>query len=147
MLARTFAPRTVYRYMQGMHTDGLRSITNGNQLISDLSQYQKFLHAFGLEPIEVQKAYDISSDAHSKTEARRRLIQSFGEAEAQAVAARDWEMFHDIRRKEILMGLPLASTSKSRKSRLAKRRPGTDMISRREDFKTRREIKRIYGDR
>ena len=146
MATRAFGPRTLYRGMQTVYTEGLQNLETGNLTIAKLNTFQKMAHTFGISPLEEAQHYDRAAEVNRNAKSRNRQIQTFGEAEAQAIQDKDWKLFRRLKRDERLLGVPTDSVARSREARLIKRAPGTDSLSRQSDFRTRLEQRRIFGD-
>ncbi len=145
-MTRAFGPRTLYRGMQTVYTEGLQNLETGNLTIAKLNTFQKMAHTFGISPLKVAKHYDQAAEINRSADARNRQIQTFGEAEAQAIASKDWKLFRRLRGDEVALGVPTDSVARSRKAHLSKREAGTDSISRRASISARLEQRRIFGE-
>lgn len=111
--ARATLPRTMYRGMQVIGTQGLRSLTTGNQLISELTIPEQVSYIFGITPLDVQKFYDVSSEMYEDQQTTRHLITTYGRAADEAIARRDFKGLAYIMRQALYNRVPTDSVLRS----------------------------------
>jgi hypothetical protein len=120
-LAQFLAPRTLQRWMSLGGDNSLRSLRTGNSLLPAMGEPQAWMHILGLTPLEVAKAFDLSSEAWKDQKTTRARVSAFGEELADAWMAGDRRGARLVLGRAAAMGLPVDSITRSATARMSKR--------------------------
>lgn len=140
---RAVAPRTAYRGWQSMWSDGIRALSTGNQLISDITIPERVAFSFGFTPVEVQQYYDLGSELYEKKERLDGRIAQYGELMAQAYREEDYDQIASLARQAVVVGVPIDRVVSSMRRRYSN--DMGDSVDRQVDEYTAWEKKRRWG--
>jgi hypothetical protein len=104
--------------MQTTADGGFQSLKTGNRLFSDISMPKRLLFATGLQPLDIAKQFDISSEMFADQERMRERVADFGSALAQAWVSKDRGAARDIEASLFMAGVPIDSVYRSANARL-----------------------------
>lgn len=116
--AYALSPRALYKATAQVEDGALKAIRNGQPIIQGIPFHEKLLNSFGLTPLKISKAYELSEELWSDREKVKASVQSLGEAYAQAHLAQDQARMAFVVSRAVETGLDLSSVMKSAATRL-----------------------------
>lgn len=120
MFFRAFAPKTMYRTMATVEDGVINSLSTGNPVLKDQGVMDRVLFSLGFNPVQIEKAYAVSSELWDDQNAMRAAVQKYGEAMAHAFEHDDQKLMETIAMRAVSEGVDLSSIERSAMSRLAK---------------------------
>lgn len=118
--SRALGPKSLYRSLQVIEDDALRSLQTGYPVISGLSLSQRAAYAAGFTPTDIERAYRVNEELWQDMNSRRDATTRFGEQLYQASRAGDGELMNRILMRATVEGLDVSSVIRSWKARAQK---------------------------
>jgi hypothetical protein len=128
-LMQAFAPRAVFRAFASTEGDYIKSMSTGYPQVRDVSPLSKFFYGAGMNQVEVERQQVAARELWKDDQARRKQIEQFGKALADAQLNGDFDEMARINQTAILRGLPVSSIYSSARTR-TQREQQQDLLSR-----------------
>lgn len=129
MLARAFAPTTVYRAMGALQPDQITQLGTGMPLVKNVPPVHRALYALGFNPVELDRAQAVSQELYDSKQKMTAQITKLGTAWAAAEQNKDNAQMAMIIRQGVTWGVDVSSVISSGMNRLEKQRQ--DVVERR----------------
>lgn len=130
LMARTFAPTTVYRAMATMSGDNsISSLGSGLPTVKDVSPVHRALYTLGFNPVELDRAQAVSTELYESQTKMKAQVTAYGKAWAEAELGKDNTSMAKIMRNAVTQGVDVSSVISSGLATLAKERQ--DVVERR----------------
>ncbi len=129
LMARAFAPTTIYRSMAVMDGDKISSLGTGLPTVKDVSPIHRALYGLGFNPVELDRAQAVSNEIYESTAAMKKKTTAYGKSWAEAELGKDNAGMARIMRNAVAEGVDVSSVINSGLSLLSKQRQ--DVIERR----------------
>jgi hypothetical protein len=112
-LVRALAPKTLYRAMAVAQDHAVHSMSTGFPITHDLGLGGALLYTAGLNPVELEKTYDVYNDIRDDQQKRKDQTTALGKAMAQALDAGDGAEANRILARTMAIGLDTSSVMRS----------------------------------
>lgn len=112
-VARALAPRSVYRAIQAVQDEKLRSMNTGYPITDALKWNERLLYGAGLNPLYVEKTQAAADILWRDSEKRRELTTSMGRAWADAIVNNRGDNLSKITATAIAHQIDLSSVIRS----------------------------------
>ena len=130
LMARTFAPTTVYRSMAAMGGDNaIHSLGTGLPTVKNVSPIHRALYGLGFNPVELDRAQAVSNELYESQQSMKAAVIKYGKAWAGAEQNGDREAMARIMRNAVTQGVDISSVIASGMTNLEKQRE--DAVGRR----------------
>ena len=117
LMARTFAPKTIYQTMAAMSDPtNIIALGTGYPTLQDVSPAYKMLHGFGFNSVELDRAQAVSQELFKNKEAHRAMITKLGRNWVDARTQGDSQQMAYIMRQAMMWGIDISSVMKSAKA-------------------------------
>lgn len=117
---RALGPKSLYRTMQVIEDESLRSLTTGYPITKNLDMWQRFMYATGFTPVEVDRAYRASDELWRDQNERTKMVQALGEQYYRAQTQHDRVTQQYLLNRAVALGLSSSSVLKSASAHYAK---------------------------
>lgn len=119
LMARTFAPKTVYQHMAALSDPtNIMALGTGYPVIhtENMNPVLKYLHGFGFNSTELDRAQAVSQELYSNKENYRAMVTKLGRNWVDARTAGDTQQMAIIMRQAMLWGVDVSSVMRSAKA-------------------------------
>lgn len=144
-LARAFAPKTAFRYMQVYDNPGLKSLTTGYPIVDELGPWNKVLYTLGFQPNDIEKSYEAFESMLKEKKSMEAEVRRYGEALADAVRDQDSAAAENVLSRAMVAGVDISKVTRSMQARLDKDSGG--MIERNFSEAQQQAYKSVIGER
>lgn len=90
LFMRALAPKTLYRAAQVVGDEAIRALGTGYPIKAKATPYERWLFAFGINPLSVDKAFQASDILWKRKTEMEGAVRAFGRAYAEALDAKDY---------------------------------------------------------
>lgn len=113
LLARAFAPTTVYRSIQAANDGEIRSMGTGYPIVKDVPASHRILYGLGFNPVELDRGQAVAQELQGNQERHKAQVTKLGVAWAEAQKAGRSDEMAIIMRQAMVWGLDISSVIKS----------------------------------
>jgi hypothetical protein len=129
LMARAFAPTTIYRTMAAWSKpESIVQMGTDFPLVKDVPPIHRFLYGLGFNPVELDRGMMISQELYSEKQKMQKAVKKFGDSWADASLSGNSEQMSRIMRQAIISGVDVSSVIHSGMRDLKKTRQ--DIIER-----------------
>jgi hypothetical protein len=125
-LLNATAPKTMIRMAQAFDGPDLRSMNNGNTMVSGLSPIQRALWGMSLNPTKIEAQFELSRDLWASQNKMRERVGYYGQQLANMYESRDLQAVRRLMIQAMVEGVPMDSIQRSAEAR--QRRQETGLI-------------------
>jgi hypothetical protein len=112
LLARAFAPTTVYRSMQAANDGEIRSLGTGYPIVKNVPAHHRMLYGLGFNPVELDRGQAVANQLWENEQTHRTQVAKLSKAWADAQRAGDSEGLAVIMRQSMVWGVDVSSIIK-----------------------------------
>jgi hypothetical protein len=140
LMARAFAPTTIYRTMAAWSKpESIVQMGTDFPLVKDVPPIHRFLYGLGFNPVELDRGMMISQELYAEKQKMQSAVKKFGDAWSDASLSGNSEQMSRIMRQAIISGVDVSSVIHSGMRNLKKARE--DVIER--QLTTPRKLKSV----
>lgn len=129
LMARAFAPTTVYRTMGAIQPDQITSLGTGMPIAKNVPPVHRALYALGFNPVELDRAQAVSQELYTSQEKMKSQVTKLGKAWGDAQQNKDNAQMAQIMRQAVTWGVDVSAVISSGLTTLDKQTK--DVIDRR----------------
>lgn len=119
-LVKALAPVSISRVVQAFsNPETIMNLGTGSPILPNVSLADKIAYALKFNPVEIDKAQQVSNELYAKQDLKRARIIELGTAFAEAQGQRDSTQMNLILRQATLWGLDVSSVLQSSARRLS----------------------------
>jgi hypothetical protein len=117
LTARAFLPRTMYKFLQRSAQGGLKSLSTGSPLISDVSLPEHVWYSLGVTPLKVQQDRDLNRYFYDSEQSLNAQVSQMGQLMSDAYMEKDYVRYNELLRQALFRdSLPFDRVLRSQKA-------------------------------